>query len=93
MLKYINTLVLAVLLRSGKKFLKMKNFPGQGKVRELHFQSGKFKKKNEIKVMEKSGNFKIFLKKMLVNRLLEILVFIICKQFMFSDIPFLIFMV
>ena len=33
----------------------MKNFPGQGKVRELHFQSGKFKK-NE-KVREKSGNF------------------------------------
>ena len=30
---------------SGKKFLKMKNFPGQDKVRELHFQSGKFKKK------------------------------------------------
>ena len=35
------------LPRSGKKFWKMKNFPGQGKVRELHFQSGKFKKKNE----------------------------------------------
>ena len=33
------------------------------------------------KVMEKSGNFKIFLKKMLVNRLLEILVSIICKQY------------
>ena len=28
------------LPRSGKKFWKMKNFPGQGKVRELHFQSG-----------------------------------------------------
>ena len=40
----------------------MKNFPGQGKVRELHFQSGKFKKKMK-KVMEKSGNFKIFLKR------------------------------
>ena len=33
------------LPRSGKKFWKMKNFPGQVKVRELHFQSGKFKKK------------------------------------------------
>ena len=30
------------LPRSGKKFWKMKNFPGQGKVRELHLQSGKF---------------------------------------------------
>ena len=47
---------------SGEKFWKMKNFPGQGKVRELHFQSGKFKKKMK-KVMEKSGNFKIFLKR------------------------------
>ena len=47
----------AGLPRSGKKFWKMKNFPGQGKVRELHFQSGKFKKKMK-KVMEKSGNFK-----------------------------------
>ena len=35
----------AGLPRSGKMFWKMKNFPGQGKVRELHFQSGKFKKK------------------------------------------------
>ena len=35
------------LPRSGKKFWRMKNFPGQGKVRELHFQSGKFKKRNE----------------------------------------------
>ena len=49
------------LPRSGKKFWKMKNFPGQGKVRELHFQSGKSKKMK--KVMEKSGNFKIFLKR------------------------------
>ena len=29
---------------SGKKILKMKNFPGQGKVREFHFQSGKYRK-------------------------------------------------
>ena len=50
------------LPRSGKKFWKMQNFPGQGKVRELHFQSGKFKKKMK-KVMEKLGNFKIFLKR------------------------------
>ena len=33
------------LPRSGKKFWKMKKIPGQGKVRELHFQSGKLKKK------------------------------------------------
>ena len=53
-----------------EKFWKMKKFPGQGKVRELHFQSGKLKKK---KVRE----FQNFPKKMLVNRLLEILVSII----------------
>ena len=47
------------LPQSGKKFWKI--FPGQGKVRELHFQLGKFKKKMK-KVMEKSGNFKIFKK-------------------------------
>ena len=58
------------LPRSGKKFWKMNNFPGQGKVRELHFQSGKFKKmkKSQGKVRE----FQFFSKKMLVNRLLEI---------------------
>ena len=51
----------------------MKNFPGQGKVRELHFQSGKFKKneKSQGKVRE----FQNFPKKMLVNRLLEIFSF------------------
>ena len=67
------------LPRSEKKFWKMKNFPGQGKVRELHFQSGKFKKneKSHGKVRE----FQNFPKKMLVNRLLEILVSIICKQY------------
>ena len=54
-------MMVAGLPRSGKKFWKMKKFPGQGKVRELHFQSGKFKKMK--KVMEKSGNFKIFLKR------------------------------
>ena len=82
------------LPRSGKKFWKMKNFPGQGKVRELHFQSAKFKKKD--KCHEKVREFQNFPKKMLVNRLLEILVSIICKQyqkFMFRNIPFLIFMV
>ena len=69
----------AGLPRSGKKFWKMKNFPGQGKVRELHFQSGKFKKneKSHGKVRE----FQNFPKKMQVNRLLEILVSIICKQY------------
>ena len=67
------------LPRSGKKYWKMKKFPGQGKVRELHFQSGKFKKneKSHGKVRE----FQNFPKKMLVNRLLEILVSIICKQY------------
>ena len=57
----------------------MKNFQGQGKVRELHFQSGKFKKneKSHGTVRE----FQNFPKKMLVNRLLEILVSIICKQY------------
>ena len=57
----------------------MKNFPGQGKVRELHFQSGKFEKneKSHGKVRE----FQNFPKKMLLNRLLEILVSIICKQY------------
>ena len=45
---------------SGKKFWKMKNVPGQGKVREFHFQSGKFRK-NE-KSHGKSGNFKNFKK-------------------------------
>ena len=44
----------------------MKTFQGQGKVREFHFQSGKFRK-NE----KKSGNFKIFKKKLPVNRLLK----------------------
>ena len=55
------------LPRSGKKFWKTKNFPDQGKVRELHFQSGKFKKneKSHGKVRE----FQNFHKKMLVNRI------------------------
>ena len=54
--------IISGLPRSGKNFWKMKNFSGQGKVKELHFQSGKFKKKMK-KVMEKSGNFTIFLKR------------------------------
>ena len=36
------------LPRSGKTFWKMKKIPGQGKVREFHFQSGK-SRKNEKK--------------------------------------------
>ena len=42
------------LPRSGKKFWKMKNVPGQGKVREFHIQSGKFRKneKSHGKVRE-----------------------------------------
>ena len=63
------------LPRSGKKFWKMKKFPGQGKVRELHSQSGKFKKMGKVR------EFQNFPKKMLVNRLLEILVSIICRQY------------
>ena len=75
----VNSIILAGLPRSGKKFWKMKNFPGQGKVRELHFQSGKFIKneKSHGKVRE----FQNFPQKMLVKRLLEILVSIICKQY------------
>ena len=44
----------------------MKKIPGQGKVRELHFQSGKFKKngKSHGKVRE----FQNFPKKMLVKQ-------------------------
>ena len=34
----------AGLPRSGKKVWKMKFFPGQGKVREFQFYSGKFRK-------------------------------------------------
>ena len=62
-----------------EKVLENEKFPGQGKVRELHFQSGKFKtnEKSHGKVRE----FQNFPKKMLVNRLLEILVSIICKQY------------
>ena len=46
--------VYAGLPRSGKKFWKMKKIPGQGKVREFHFQSGKFRKlkKSHGKVRE-----------------------------------------
>ena len=50
------------LPRSGKKVWKMKFFPGQGKVREFGFESGKIGK--SAKVREKSGNFKIFSKGM-----------------------------
>ena len=53
-------------LRSGKKFWKMKNVPGQGKVREFHFQSEKIRKNEKL---GKSRNFKN-LKKMLVNWIL-----------------------
>ena len=57
-----------------------KKNPVQGKVRELHFQSGKFKKKMK-KSHGKVREFQNFPKKMLGNRLLEILVSIICKQY------------
>ena len=45
-----------------EKVWKMKFFPGQGKVREFGYESGKFEKM--LKVREKSGNFKIFSKVM-----------------------------
>ena len=45
-----------------EKVWKMKFFPGQGKVREFGFESGKIAK--SAKVREKSGNFKIFSKMM-----------------------------
>ena len=50
--------------RSEKKFWRMKLFPGHEKVRDLHCQSGKFRR-NKRKVMEKPGNFIIFPKKLL----------------------------
>ena len=57
----------------------MKKIPGQGKVREYHFQSGNFRKneKSHGKVRE----FQNVPKKVLVNRLLEILFSINCKQY------------
>ena len=36
------------LPRSGKTFWKIKKFPGQGKVREFHFKSGKYRKNEKI---------------------------------------------
>ena len=66
-------------LLSGKKFWRMKKIPGQGISGNYIFSQGNLKEMK--KVMEKSGNFKFFPKKMLVNRLLEILVSIICKQY------------
>ena len=65
---------------SGKKLWKMELFPGLGKVMEFRFQSGKLEKmkKNNGKIME----FQFFPpKKFLVNRLLEIIFSIICKQY------------
>ena len=56
---------IAVLFRVAtvrEKVWKMKFFPGQGKVREFGFESGKIAK--SAKVREKSGNFKIFSKGM-----------------------------
>ena len=36
-------------------------FPGQGKVKEFWYKSGKFRKKKREKVGEKSGNYKFSL--------------------------------
>ena len=63
-----------------KKIWKMEIFPGQG----CHFQSGKFRKM----VRE----FQNCPKKLLANRLMESLFPMDCKQFMFRNIHFLIFM-
>ena len=38
----------------GKTFWKIKKIPGQGKVREFHFQSGKSRKKKKEKSQGKS---------------------------------------
>ena len=54
-LKSTLTLIEVSMVRD--RFQNRNIFRGQGKVREFHFQSGKFKK-NE----KKSGNFKIFRK-------------------------------
>ena len=47
------------LPRSGKKFWKMKNVPGQGKVGEFHFQSGKFRKNEKSHGWKSQGISKI----------------------------------
>ena len=48
-----------------EKVWKMKFFPGKGKVREFWFESGKIAKSAEVR--EKSGNFKIFSKVMVLG--------------------------
>ena len=69
----------AGLPRSGKKFWKMKIFQVREKSGNYIFSQGNLKKneKSHGKVRE----FQNFPKKMLVNRLLEILVSIICNQY------------
>ena len=69
----------------------MKKFPGQGKSGNFIFSQGNLEKmkKSQGKVRE----FKHFPKKLLVNRLLKIIFSINCKQFIFRNIPILIFMV
>ena len=47
--------------RSGEKVWKMKIFPGQGKIRELRFESGKLEKKTD-KSQGKVKEFQNFLK-------------------------------
>ena len=62
-----------------ENILEIKKIPGQGKVREFHFQSGKSRKnkKSHGKFRENQSFPK---KKLLVNGLLEILFSINCKQ-------------
>ena len=70
-----------------EKSLDNEKIPGQGKVREFHFQSGKFRKN------EKSQGVLNFSKKLIVNTFLKIIFSINCKQFIFRNIPFLISLV
>ena len=76
---HILTSIIPGLPRSGKKFWKMKNFQVREKSGNYIFSQGNLKKneKSHGKVRE----FQNFPQKMLVNRLLEILVTIICKQY------------
>ena len=58
------------LPRSGKKVWKIKKFPGQGKVREFQFWSGKFRKND--KSQGKAREFEKFQKKLIGKKVLKI---------------------
>ena len=78
------------LPRSRKKVWKMKKIPGQGKVGEFPFQSGKFRRKK--KKIEKSRNFRI-LQNVHCFQASEKYNFINCKWFMVRNITFIMVMV